>query len=127
MISQEIDFERLKWEQVSSQDGVAVAVVDSEPPLVTTHAIRIEGKKNIGLHYHDRDDSWVETIYFVHGGEFEIVSPDGAKKYNTKNPVYLRVKAGEKYGIRNMSEKPLLFLATMKPSFSGFNEIVNCK
>lgn len=127
MIAKEIDFEKLKWEKVSLHDGVAVALVDDELPLVTTHVIRIDGKSEVGLHYHNRENAWVETIYFLRGGNLEILSPLERKEYNTRNTVYLRIKAKEKYGIKNMSDEPLFFLASMKPSFSGFDEIINCK
>jgi hypothetical protein len=127
MITKEIDFGKLEWENVSLHNGVAVALVDDEQPLVTTHAIRIDGKSEVGLHYHDRKNGWVETIYFVRGGNFEILDSAKGKEYNTKNLVYLKVKAKEKYGIKNLSDEPLFFLASMRPSFKGFGEIVNCK
>jgi len=124
----EINFNKLKWEK-SPYPGVYVAPIDvTSSSIITTHAIKILPRRKIGLHYHRKEPDWIETIYFLFGGHFEIlVSARKKILYHTPNPVYLRINSKEKYGIINKSDQDLLLISSMKPGFTNYDEIVDVK
>jgi len=126
MISKEIDFNNITFEKTPYK-GVFVSCIDEERlsfPEITAHAVRIDPNCKIGLHYHEREENWTEFIIFPLGGNFELYGPSNSSVFSGPNPVYVRVKSKEVYGIRNSdSHRQLFLLSIMKPGFIGYEEI----
>ena len=132
MILSSIDFESIEWQPTPSP-GVYVYCIrekrrqGEEMPRFTAHAVRVDPGHEIGLHYHNREEGWVERLVFPNGGNFEFRRGDNINHYSDPTKTHERIKPYEIYAIKNRADVPLYLFSIMKPGFTGFGEIISVK
>lgn len=128
------EWERLPWE-TTPYKGVFIHKIKEKPdpanpdiPLFTIMALKIEPKSAIPLHRHNRETGWTETIALPNGGFIETENGRESKQVKTENLFTVVIRAGEIFGLKNMDPlNSLYFFSTMKPGFTGYQEIEEVK
>lgn len=128
------DWEKIIWEQ-TPYTGVSIYKVkeklnpsDPDIPLYSIFALKIEPRRIIPLHRHNRKLGWTETITFPIGGKFETGNEQGFKPVDAKNQSEIVIHAHEIFGLKNIDPlQPLYFLSKMEPGFKGYAEIEEIK
>lgn len=131
---QHIEGKKIAWEQTPYK-GVFIHKVEekldsSNPniPLFTVMELKLKPRAVIPLHRHNRELGWAETITLPGGRRVEIKDSRGSREINSQKPFDITVKAGEIFGIKNMSLlQPLYFVSRMEPGFTGYGEIEEIK
>lgn len=124
-----IDWEQIVWEK-TPYEGVFIFRLDEQPdprnstiPKYTIMALKVDPTFSIPLHRHKREPEWREVITFPRGGNFEIKGANGSTKISGNHEFTTVVSANQAFGLRNTDTKPLFFYSTMKPGFTGYDEI----
>lgn len=127
------DWEKIVWEP-TPYEGVFISKIEEESdpnnpniPLFTVMALKIEPEGSIPLHRHKREPEWREIITFPKGGNFEIKGINGSMAISGNQELAITISANQAFGLRNRDSKPLLFHSTMKPGFTGYEEIEEVK
>ncbi len=76
---------------------------------------KIPAKDEMKTHVHERPDNGTENYIFQNGGHF-VLLPEN-KTYETEKAFELVFKSGEPHGIKNLSDKDLIFIAVYTPPF----------
>lgn len=139
MLQKKPNFAPLEWKNLdwgkTPYENVFISKIKEEQnpnkpniPLYTVIALKIESGAKIPLHRHNRELGWTEIITLPNGGWFETKSDQKGRRIKTKNPFTITIKAAEIFGIKNMDPlQPLYFFSTMRPGFTGYEEIEEIK
>ena len=121
---------KLNW-QKTPYEGVELCLLhreidpkNSDVPLFTIMAMKLEPKSIVPLHIHKRDDetpAWSEALDFLHGGKFKIYWKNSTQ--DILEPVTTSVASRQAIGIENLDDKSLVFTSTMIKGFTDYREI----
>jgi hypothetical protein len=122
------DWERFDWQE-TPYPGVFLFKLSEgfDPenpniPIFSSFALKVNPGSRIPRHFHKREPNWREQINFQGAGDFEILRADGSEKASDKLLV-ITIKSYEVFGVKNRGLSPLFFTSTMKPGFTGYQEI----
>lgn len=122
------DWKRLDWQE-TPYPGVFLFRLDEEPdpanpnvPLSSMFAMKVNPNSSIPRHIHKRGPEWREKIVFGEPGNFEILRENGQERI-LNGLLVIVIKPYEVFGLNNHGAKPLYFTSSMKPGFTGYEEI----
>lgn len=122
------DWEKLPWEE-TPYSGVFLFKLGEKPdpanpdvPLFSVFALKVGPGSSIPRHIHKREPEWREQVVFGKSGTFEILREDSSEIISN-NSLIITIRPYEVFGLKNLGEGPLLFTSSMKPGFTGYQEI----